>query len=244
MALYRDEAVVLRTYKLGEADRIIVLFTRGRGKVRAVAKGVRRITAVAGEPAKRAAAHADVLTERIEALGSAEPESLAQDLASIHEAMETSSLPMIQRQKLRDAAAELQKVVKEHQKQQGKAAEGEAVDVARKLAESAEGPLIISAIAGADARTLRNAMDVIRAKRPEAAMLLAAVAEGKVAFLASVPKPLIEKGLKAGDWVREVATVAGGSGGGRPDMAQAGGKNPAKLDEALETARQFAEAKL
>lgn len=42
MALYRDEAVVLRTYKLGEADRIVVLFTRGRGKVRAVAKGVRR----------------------------------------------------------------------------------------------------------------------------------------------------------------------------------------------------------
>ncbi|MCP3989992.1 MAG: DNA repair protein RecO [Actinomycetia bacterium] len=42
MALYRDEGVVLRTYKLGEADRIIVLFTRGRGKVRAVAKGVRR----------------------------------------------------------------------------------------------------------------------------------------------------------------------------------------------------------
>ena len=42
MALYRDEAVVLRTYKLGEADRIIVLYTRGRGKVRAVAKGVRR----------------------------------------------------------------------------------------------------------------------------------------------------------------------------------------------------------
>jgi DNA repair protein RecO (recombination protein O) len=42
MALYRDEAVVLRTYKLGEADRIVVVFTRGRGKVRAVAKGVRR----------------------------------------------------------------------------------------------------------------------------------------------------------------------------------------------------------
>lgn len=42
MALYRDEGVVLRTYKLGEADRIVVLFTRGRGKVRAVAKGVRR----------------------------------------------------------------------------------------------------------------------------------------------------------------------------------------------------------
>src|SRR3954471_12439238 len=42
MSLYRDEAVVLRTYKLGEADRIVVLFTRNRGKVRAVAKGVRK----------------------------------------------------------------------------------------------------------------------------------------------------------------------------------------------------------
>src|SRR4051812_10703004 len=42
MALYRDEAVVIRTYKLGEADRIVVLFTKGRGKVRAVAKGVRK----------------------------------------------------------------------------------------------------------------------------------------------------------------------------------------------------------
>lgn len=42
MALYRDEAVVLRTYKLGEADRIVVLYSRGRGKIRAVAKGVRR----------------------------------------------------------------------------------------------------------------------------------------------------------------------------------------------------------
>ena len=44
MALYRDEAVVVRTYKLGEADRIVVLFTRDRGKVRAVAKGVRKTT--------------------------------------------------------------------------------------------------------------------------------------------------------------------------------------------------------
>src|SRR4051795_1547234 len=44
MALYRDEAIVIRTYKLGEADRIVVLFTRERGKVRAVAKGVRKTT--------------------------------------------------------------------------------------------------------------------------------------------------------------------------------------------------------
>jgi len=55
---------------------------------------------------------------------------------------------------------------------------------------------------------------------------------------------MIERGLKAGDWVREVAKVAGGGGGGKPDMAQAGGKNPEKLDAALETGRGFAEETL
>jgi alanyl-tRNA synthetase len=104
--------------------------------------------------------------------------------------------------------------------------------------------LIVAEVPGADAQTLRKAMDVIRAKRPDAAMLLAARDEDKLAFLAAVPKPLIDKGLKAGDWVREVAKAAGGGGGGKPDMAQAGGKDPEKLGEALAVARGFATAKL
>jgi alanyl-tRNA synthetase len=87
-------------------------------------------------------------------------------------------------------------------------------------------------------------MDVIRSKRPEAAMLLAAPGERKVTFLAAVTQPLIDRGLKAGDWVSEVAKVADGGGGGRPDMAQAGGKNPAKLNDALDTARRIGEEKI
>ena len=67
---------------------------------------------------------------------------------------------------------------------------------------------------------------------------------GKVAIVARVPKELIGQGLKAGDWVREVAKVTGGGGGGRPDMAQAGGKDPAKLPEALQWAVQFANQQL
>ena len=81
--------------------------------------------------------------------------------------------------------------------------------------------------------------------RPQAAILLGASSSpDKVAFTASVPRELIAKGLKAGDWVRDVAKVAGGGGGGRPDMAQAGGKNPSKLAQALEVARTFAQAKI
>lgn len=75
-------------------------------------------------------------------------------------------------------------------------------------------------------------------------MLLAAAADGKVALLASVPEDKIKAGLKAGDWVKQVAQVVGGGGGGRPDMAQAGGKDPDKLPEALDIAKQFAEEKL
>ena len=59
-----------------------------------------------------------------------------------------------------------------------------------------------------------------------------------MSFVAAVSDDLIAKGLKAGDWIRETAKVAGGGGGGRPQMAQAGGKDPAKLPEALEVARR------
>ena len=70
--------------------------------------------------------------------------------------------------------------------------------------------------------------------------MLGATDGTKVTFVAAVSDDLIAKGLKAGDWIRETAKVAGGGGGGRPQMAQAGGKDPKKLQEALETARRVA----
>ena len=153
-------------------------------------------------------------------------------------------MPLIRRAQIRDVMTDLQKTVKKQQKQQTKQATGQVVDQARALAEQTNGNVIVAAIDGADGNTLLSAMDVIKKKRPDAAMLLGAASGDKVAFLAAVPKDLIAKGLKAGDWVREVAKVAGGGGGGRPDMAQAGGKDPAKLDEALDVARKFATKKL
>ena len=67
---------------------------------------------------------------------------------------------------------------------------------------------------------------------------------GKVTIVASVPEGLIGRGLKAGDWVREAATRCGGGGGGRPDRAQAGGKDVAAVPGAIDAARAFAEEKL
>jgi alanyl-tRNA synthetase len=70
-----------------------------------------------------------------------------------------------------------------------------------------------------------------------AALLGCAQPDGKVLLVAGVSKELVMRGISAGDWVREVAPIVGGGGGGRPDMAQAGGKDATRLGEALERAR-------
>jgi alanyl-tRNA synthetase len=221
-----------------EAERFVILSEE------AVGKGVRRVTAVAGELARRAVAHAEVLADRIEAMAGHKGPSLEQDLGCLTEVMARVLLPMNERVKLRDRLAELQEIVKQQHKEAQRQVHGSVVEAARELAAASNGGLIVAAVQGADASTLRTAMDVIRKTRPESAMLLAALSGEKVAFLAAVPQPLIDRGLSAGDWVRQAAQVAGGGGGGRPDMAQAGGKNPAKLPEALEAARKFAQQKL
>jgi len=221
-----------------EASRFVIV------EESSVAKGVRRLIAVAGGLAEQAESDAAVLTERLEAIKQEKPDSLEQDLAAVSEAMGDNVLPLRARNALRELMSDLQKVVKKHRKEQSKQVEGDVIEAARKIADEAEGELVIAAVDGADANTLRKAMDVIRKKKPDAAMMLAAPGDDKVAFLAAVPDALIERGLKAGDWVREVAKVAEGGGGGRADMAQAGGKNPAKLADALNTARTFAAEKL
>jgi alanyl-tRNA synthetase len=83
-------------------------------------------------------------------------------------------------------------------------------------------------------------MDSLRKRAPSHGLLLASTDQGKVTFVAAVSDDLIAKGLKAGDWVRQAAKVTGGGGGGRPQMAQAGGKDPSRLDAALDAAKTMA----
>ncbi|RLS48194.1 MAG: alanine--tRNA ligase, partial [Planctomycetota bacterium] len=114
------------------------------------------------------------------------------------------------------------------------------------IAEEMSGAMIVASISGADPAALLSALSAVRAKRPESAILLMSAdeAEGKVAIAADVPKAIQDKGLKAGDWVRAAAEACGGKGGGRPDFAQAGGKEPARLPEALRAAKAFAGARI
>jgi alanyl-tRNA synthetase len=86
---------------------------------------------------------------------------------------------------------------------------------------------------GLDVNGMRALADQLRDKLKSGVVALGAANEGKVSLLVVVTKDLIAR-LKAGDLIKEMAAEVGGTGGGRPEMAQAGGKDPAKLDAALE----------
>lgn len=225
--------------KTGDAEGFVVISEE------AVAKGIRRIIGMTGPAAHQATAQADLLLARAEALKSQPVEQLATAIADITTAINEKQLPLLIKSKVRDMLISLQAKVKEHEKQASKAAAGNIVETAKALADEAAGPIIICKIPGADGKTLRTAMDVFKNKHGEtSAILLSADGDGKLAFIASVPKAMIDKGLKAGDWVKEAATLTGGGGGGRPDMAQAGGKDADKLDDALAACKAMANSKL
>ena len=125
---------------------------------------------------------------------------------------------------------------------------GAVVDVESLLgeAEAVDGARVLTArVPGAvDQKALLDVLDRVKPKLGDAAVVLGAAGEGKVAFVASVAPALVERGLHAGNIVKLAAQVTGGGGGGRDTMAQAGGRDPEKLDEALGVAREAIERAL
>jgi len=103
--------------------------------------------------------------------------------------------------------------------------------------------VLAASLDGADAKALRETMDKLKDKLKSAAIVLGSVADGKVTLIAGVTSDLTGK-VKAGELVNHVATQVGGKGGGRPDMAQAGGTNPAALPAALQSVQAFVEQRL
>ncbi|HRP63222.1 MAG TPA: alanine--tRNA ligase, partial [Phycisphaerales bacterium] len=232
----------------GEARRFIL------AQEQALAAGVRRITALTGAAAVEAQQAGEALLAQLDAAQKLDGESLLRafdDAATKVEQMTTGAAVKV---KIAAAIDALREKVKAIRKQSLASSRDAVVEEARQLAETL-GPNAratsfivadVPAVPHADKDMLLVAMDVVRAKCADAAVMLFAVdhEERKVTIAAAVPKALIDRGLKAGDWVREVAKACGGGGGGRPDMAQAGGKEPEKLGYAMATAREFAAGKL
>ena len=115
-----------------------------------------------------------------------------------------------------------------------KMASGQGEDIAAK-AKSVKGiNMLATVLPDADASLLRQTVDQLKAKLESAVILLASVSDEKVILIAGVTNDLTKK-FKAGDLVNHVANQVGGKGGGRPDLAQAGGTNPEALSAAIDS---------
>ncbi|SCW37410.1 alanyl-tRNA synthetase [Paenibacillus tianmuensis] len=111
-------------------------------------------------------------------------------------------------------------------------------------AKTVDGVTVLAAqVSAGDMESLRNIVDQMKTKLGSAVIVLGAAAEDKVNLVAAVTPDLVSKGYHAGKLIKEVASRCGGGGGGRPDMAQAGGKDASKLQEALQSVEQLVAAK-
>jgi alanyl-tRNA synthetase len=188
-----------------------------------VAAGIRRVEAVTG---RGALAEVQLQGARLAAAAGALKVPVAELESRIAQLMEGA----------RNTEKELARLKAKAAASAGDDLAGSAIDV--------KGAKVVAAsVDGADVKALRETMDKLKDKLKSAAIVLGSVADGKVTLIAGVTSDLTAK-VKAGELVNHVAQQVGGKGGGRPDMAQAGGTNPAALPAALESVRDFVEQRL
>jgi alanyl-tRNA synthetase len=115
---------------------------------------------------------------------------------------------------------------------------------AQQLGEGDRAQILVSAVEVPDTKALLAVADRLKGALPEAAIVLGAASDGRVHLVASVAPALVQRGVKAGAVVKAAAQIVGGGGGGRDTLAQAGGRHPERLAEALEQARAAIETAL
>jgi len=188
-----------------------------------VAAGIRRIEAVTGKSAM------DWLDSREKAL------SL---IAGLMKAPQDKAYEKVEQlvEKYKQLEKELEKLKSKLASSAGTELSSQAIDI--------EGVKVLAVrLDGIDPKSMREMVDQLRNKLGSSAVVLATVADGKVSLIAGVSPDQTSR-IKAGDLVNQVASKVGGKGGGRPDMAQAGGNDPTHLDEALSAIPKWVEQQL
>lgn len=178
-----------------------------------IAAGVRRIEAITGNNLLNFYKAEEKKLFDICALLKCKPDELAERAAALSD--------------------ELKKVRSENESLKAKAA-GDALGDAEKGAVEINGVKVIAAKAGnADVQAMRTLTDRLKEKYPDVVVILASESDGKVSLIASASDSAVKKGVMAGNIIKEIAPLVGGRGGGRPNMAQAGGTDASGMDAAL-----------
>ncbi|WP_186053116.1 alanine--tRNA ligase [Burkholderia gladioli] len=188
-----------------------------------VAAGIRRVEAITGDNALRYVQGLDARLNTAASMLKAQPAELTQRIGQVQD-------------QVKSLEKELAALKSKLASSQGDELAQQAVDV--------KGVQVLAAtLDGADSKTLRETVDKLKDKLKHAAVVLAAVEGGKVSLIAGVTAEA-SKQVKAGELVNFVAQQVGGKGGGRPDMAQAGGTEPANLPAALAGVQAWVASKL
>ncbi|MEN8515758.1 alanine--tRNA ligase [Burkholderia sp. RS02] len=188
-----------------------------------VAAGIRRVEAITGDNAVRFVQDLDARMNEAAAALKAQPSELTQRIAQVQD--------------------QVKSLEKELGALKSKLASSQGDELAQQAIEIGGVYVLAATLDGADAKTLRETVDKLKDKLKSAAIVLAAVEGGKVSLIAGVT-PDASKKVKAGELVNFVAQQVGGKGGGRPDMAQAGGTEPANLPGALAGVKGWVEERL
>ena len=144
-------------------------------------------------------------------------------------------------EKIRHLLTEMKAMQSENEALKSKAAKDALGDVMDQVREIKGVKVLASKIEGVDMNGLRDLGDQLKEKLGEGVVLLASVTDGKVSLMATATDGAIKAGAHAGNLIKAVASIVGGGGGGHPNMAQAGGKNPAGVDEAIAKAAEVIE---
>jgi alanyl-tRNA synthetase len=188
-----------------------------------VAAGVRRVEAVTGGNALRYVQEQERRVQGVSALLKTQPDELAERVTGILD--------------------NVRALEKELARLKAKLASGQGDDLAAQAVEVKGIKVLAATMEGADMSALRDTLDKLKDKLQSAVVVLASVADGKVSLIAGVTSALTSK-VKAGELVNMVAQQVGGKGGGRPDMAQAGGTDAGQLPAALASVRAWVESRL
>ncbi|OAJ62106.1 alanine--tRNA ligase [Paraburkholderia ginsengiterrae] len=188
-----------------------------------VAAGIRRVEAITGDNAVRFVQDLDARINAAAAVLKAQPAELTQRITQVQD-------------QVKQLEKELSALKSKMASSQGDELAGQAIEIA--------GVHVLAAtLEGADVKTLRETVDKLKDRLKSAAIVLASVEGGKVSLIAGVTADASKK-VKAGELVNFVAQQVGGKGGGRPDMAQAGGTEPANLPAALAGVKGWVEGQL
>ena len=184
-----------------------------------IASGVRRIEATVGYESLKAMNRSQTLLLQAAEVLKTKPSELAVRAEQV--------------------VAELKEARQTLEKFKSKASLGQAERFLSDFREVSGLKVISRTLSGVDTNTLRQMGDFLRDKEPACVAVLAVPGEEKITFLAVCGKEAVKKGVRAGDLVKAVSAIAGGSGGGKSDSAMGGGKNLLKLDDALAAVDKF-----